>query len=68
MDNEKKVLSYKDVSEMTGLNINTLYSYVRKQMIPHKRFSTRMVRFEKNEIETWWNEKRVPILKMAKNG
>ncbi len=61
MENQKTYLSYRELSILTGLNINTLYSFVRKKQIPHERITSRLVRFNKNEILKWIESKHVSV-------
>lgn len=63
MEIQKAYLSYSELSQLTGLNINTLYSFVRKKQIPHERITSRLVRFNKAKILEWIDSKQVQICK-----
>jgi excisionase family DNA binding protein len=58
---ETEWVGYAEASQITGLPINTLYSLVHRQRIPHTRFSTRMVRFSPTELRQWHESHRVPV-------
>ena len=55
---KKEYLTYRQVSEMLGLSMNTLYSMVHRKLIPFLRISDRIVRFERGEIEAWLESRR----------
>lgn len=59
METIKRFMSYQELSEEVGININTLYSMVKKKKIPHQRLSLRLVRFDRIEIDKWLDETKV---------
>lgn len=65
------LLSYKEVSEITKIPMNTLYTLVREKRIPHKRFGNRFVRFDESEVRLWITEHSVqptaPVSKKTKS-
>jgi len=52
-NNEKKFLSYKDLSQYLNVPIGTLYFWVNQKQIPHIRLGARCVRFDLSEIQNW---------------
>jgi len=58
-----KLLTYKQVSEMLGLPLGTLYSLVSQKRVPHKRLGKRLVRFSEIEIQNWVESNNVEINK-----
>jgi excisionase family DNA binding protein len=50
---EPLLLNIKEVAELTGLSIGTLYHFVSQRRIPFVRLSSRCVRFRKVDIEEW---------------
>ena len=56
----KRLLDYKETSEILGVSTNTLYVWVARKKIPFYRFSDRTVRFDPTEIHTF--------IKQAKRG
>jgi len=51
-------LSIKDVAELTGLSVATLYGYCQRKEIPYHKTGNRL-RFFKTEIITWIKTGRV---------
>lgn len=49
---EKKVLTVKEVAIMLGVSIDTIYTMVRENEIPHIRVRRRIL-FYINSIEEW---------------
>jgi excisionase family DNA binding protein len=47
------LLTIREVSQLTGLSVGTLYHWISEGRIPVVRFSKRCVRFRKNDIEEW---------------
>ena len=56
-----KLLTYQEVSALTGVRESTLYSLVCRKQIPHIRLSGRMVRFNYDEVLTWIEAHRVGV-------
>lgn len=53
------MLTYDQLSELTGIKKNTLYALVSQHRIPHVRIGRRLVRFARDEIESWLRSKHV---------
>ena len=56
------VLGYSQAAAFLGIPIGTLYAWVSQGRVPHYRFSKRMVRFSRQEIETWISARHVEIV------
>jgi excisionase family DNA binding protein len=54
-----KLIGYKEIAEMMGMPIGTIYAWVCRKEIPHIRISAKLVRFDLDEIQKWIEEKRV---------
>lgn len=54
-----KIINYEEAAEILGIPIGTLYSWVCRNQIPHHRYSTRLVRFSKVELEDWMEKHHV---------
>ena len=54
-----ELLDYERAAELLGVRRGTLYAWVSQKRIPHLRFSTRCVRFDRRELEEWAKKKRV---------
>jgi len=55
----KKYATYDEMTEIYGFKKSTLYSMVCKKQIPHIRLTGRTVRFDLDEIENWFQQRRV---------
>jgi excisionase family DNA binding protein len=53
------MMGYKDAAEFLGLPLGTLYSLVSARRIPHVRYGTRLVRFEREALVAWQAARRV---------
>ncbi len=51
-----RLLTIKEVSELTGLKIGTLYHFVSEKRIPVVRLSKRCIRFRVSSLERWFEE------------
>ena len=51
-----RLLTIKEVSELTGLATGTIYHFVSELRIPVVRFSRRCIRFRLSAIEQWFEE------------
>lgn len=51
-----RLLTIKEVSELTGLKIGTLYHFVAAQRIPVVRISNRCLRFRRSSLERWFEQ------------
>lgn len=54
------LLDISDVSDIIGVKINTLYSWVHQKKIPYIKIG-RMVKFKPSDIDKWINEKKVKV-------
>jgi excisionase family DNA binding protein len=61
-------LNYKQVAELLGVPIGTVYSMVFRQQLPHLRIGPRNVRFVKSEIKSWINSRRILPVDTVKDG
>lgn len=53
------LLTYQELRDATGIPLGTLYTWVARRQIPHLRLGKRSVRFERDEIVRWLEERRV---------
>jgi excisionase family DNA binding protein len=60
MEKKSKHLGYADLESEYGIKRGTAYSKVSKREIPHVRIGPRHVLFDREEIERWIDEHRVP--------
>lgn len=56
---DRPLLTYSEAAELLGLKIGTLYALVSAKRIPHIRLSGRLVRFEREALEKYVEERRV---------
>ena len=54
-----KHLDYSEAAKLIGVPVGTLYSWVSRKEIPHRRFGPRLVRFKKQELPKWIDERTV---------
>lgn len=52
-EGDRTLLTYKQLSKVTGINLHTLYTLVQRNKIPHIRLGPRTVRFDTAKIEKW---------------
>lgn len=55
----KKVLSFEEAVQFTGLSKSYLYKLTSQQRIPHYKPSGKLIYFERNELERWLIQNRV---------
>ena len=55
---EKLVLEIKDVSEMLGVSVSTLYKWVSEKKIPCHKVGS-LVKFRQSEIEKWLDGNKI---------
>lgn len=55
----EKLLSIGELSRLLGITKSTLYSWTSKNIIPHRKLSTRLIRFEETEVMDWLGKKSV---------
>ncbi|MEO0593362.1 MAG: helix-turn-helix domain-containing protein [Myxococcota bacterium] len=65
MKKRSQLVGYLGAAEITGIPVNTLYTYVHRRKIPHLRIGPRLVRFDVNELEAWLNEKRCGAIEVG---
>lgn len=53
MTGDDRKVHYDEASLETGLCVPTLYTYVRRNQIPHYRLSKRLVVFSVRELREW---------------
>lgn len=53
------MLTYQDVAALCNVAVPTVYAWVCRKKIPHRRLSGRLVRFVPSEIESWLNARAV---------
>jgi excisionase family DNA binding protein len=49
----REMLTYSEVSELLGVPVATLYSWVYMKRIPFLRLSGRTIRFRRTELNDW---------------
>ena len=54
-----RYVGYPGAEDFTGLPRGTLYSLVHQRRIPHIRLSSRLVRFDLDELAKWMRERTV---------
>jgi hypothetical protein len=55
----KQVLSIDDVATLTGLSRSHLYKLTSANEIPHYKPNSRLLYFDKTEVENWMKRNRV---------
>jgi excisionase family DNA binding protein len=55
----EKLLSIEELSRLLGITKSTLYSWTSKKIIPHRKLSPKLIRFEESEILDWLGKKSV---------
>jgi excisionase family DNA binding protein len=55
----EKLLSIEELSQLLGITKSTLYSWTAKKIIPYRKLSSRLIRFEESEILDWLRRKSV---------
>jgi excisionase family DNA binding protein len=53
-------LNYDQAAKLLAVPIGTLYAWVHHHKVPHIRISARMVRFDRAELVSWLEARRVP--------
>jgi len=51
-----RLLTIREVAELTGLSVGTLYHFVSQGRLPVVRFSRRCIRFRLSSLQRWWDE------------
>jgi excisionase family DNA binding protein len=60
--NFQKYLSPKELSDMLGVDITTVYGWTSDRQIPFLKIG-RLVRFDLLKIDKWLKEKTIPSIK-----
>ncbi len=55
----KNVLTIDDVAQLTGITKSTIYKLTCGRKIPHYKPNTKLLFFDKKEIEDWMRQNRV---------
>ncbi len=59
MSRTEKLLKIEDVAECLQLSVGTVYHLISQKRIPVVRISSRCVRFRREDIEKWVEERAV---------
>lgn len=62
-----KLLTYRELEALYGINRSTAASWVFQKLIPHYRLSKRAPRFLKEDLDAWLDSKRVPTKQGTKS-
>lgn len=54
----KRLINIRELSEYTGLKVNTLYSWVSERRIPFVKCG-RLTKFDLNEIDGWIEKNKI---------
>jgi excisionase family DNA binding protein len=54
---DDRLLTIKEVSELTGLAVGSLYHLAAEGRIPTTRLSRRCLRFRRSALLRWWDER-----------
>jgi excisionase family DNA binding protein len=57
---EDRLLTIKEVAELTGLKVSSLYHFTSQHRIPTVRVSPRCVRFRLSALHEWWDQLTEP--------
>lgn len=57
----KRLLSVRDVADLTGAAPQTLYQWCAQSKIPHVRLGT-LIRFDADDVERWIETNRRPAV------
>jgi len=49
----KRLVSAKQLAELYGISVKTIFGWTYRKMIPFKRIGPRIIRFDLDEIERW---------------
>lgn len=59
---EKLLIDIRELSELTGMSIGTLYHWSAAGRLPCIRFSARCLRFRLKDVEAWLTTLAVPVI------
>lgn len=60
-----RLLTIREVAELTGLSVGGLYHLVSQRRIPVIRLSRRCIRFRQSALHAWWDGLSQVVLKGA---
>ena len=52
-------MTYSELSALIGVKQGTIYGWVSRKMIPFVRIAPRVVRFRRDELEAWLEQRAV---------
>lgn len=55
-DFEDRLLTLKEVAQLTGLKVSSLYHFTAQNRIPTIRLSRRCLRVRLSALHAWWDE------------
>jgi len=58
------LIGYRQLAQKLNVPLGTLYAWVHRGHIPHKRITPRMVRFDLDEIDEWLATCSVPVSRL----
>lgn len=61
-DFEHRLLTYREVEALFGINRSTLASYVFCRRIPFIRLGPRHTRFDRNDLQRWIQSRKVQVV------
>jgi len=59
MNETKKMLNVKSLSQLIGVNEKTIYEWAHRNYLPHYKLG-HLIRFNESEVAKWLEEKRRP--------
>jgi len=62
---EKKYLTVRELSEYLGIPKHTIYSWTSMKRTPYVKIG-RLLRFDKNKIDSWLKERSIKALEFFK--
>ena len=60
-------LTYQEAAKFLNLPLGSLYSMVCRKLIPCHRFTSRTIRFSKNELIEWIEQKHILVKTKEEN-
>jgi excisionase family DNA binding protein len=61
MSDEKILLTAAEVAKLTGFAEGTIRHFTSERKIPYVRISARCIRFRRSDIDSWLQQKLVPV-------
>lgn len=58
---QKRFLSIIELAEFLGIPRLTIYQWIHQRKIPHIKLGHKTVRFDREQIERWLEEKKVGV-------